>query len=43
MEVINGKIPRRYSKISLKKPIKQNFDNSAKRKKIKYEKVIIII
>ena len=43
MEVINNKIPRRYSKISLKKPIKQKFDSPSKPRKIKYEKVIIII
>ena len=40
MEVINNQISQTYTKISLKKPIKLNIDNSAKHKKMKYEKVI---
>jgi len=42
MEDVNNQMSRKYSKISLKKPIKQNIDNYTKPKKMKYEKVIII-
>ena len=43
MEVINNQISRNFKRISLKKSINKTYANSAKGKKIKYEKVIIII
>ena len=43
MEVINNQVSRNFKRISLKKSINKAYANSAKGKKIIYEKVIIMI